>query len=78
MTGENVPLAACASIGVNNDKVRANNRVNRQFMCSEIVGFNEYKNIPSNQRCFNCDDAISYHNKKRVAAGLREWKLEGE
>ncbi len=69
------PMALCAANPAGG-MVRFNARATYRYMASEIVGFDVYKSIPSSARCAHCVDALPSFNRKRVAAGFREWKLD--
>jgi hypothetical protein len=77
LTGTNSPLALCAAKPLSG-KLTNNARTTYRFMASEVVGFDDYKNIPSQDRCAHCDQAIPYHNIRRAALGLRVWSLRAE
>jgi hypothetical protein len=72
LTGTNRPVALCAAKDVGG-KIHANKRETYRFMASEIVGYDDYRNIDTKQRCAHCDGAMPAHNVKRVALGLRSW-----
>lgn len=74
LTKFNVPVALCASKTING-KIYANLRQSYRYMASEIVGYDDYKNVASKDRCAHCDGGVSRYNDKRVALGLRSWDV---
>lgn len=75
LTGTNRAIALCAARSAG-DKIKTNRRTTYKFMASEIVGYDDYVNVPSKERCFHCDSLMQAHNVKRVALGLRSWDKE--
>lgn len=70
LTGENRARSICASKVVNG-KVYNNSRATYRFMASEIVGLDEFKNLPENDRCAHCMEAgLIKRNTERRAKGL--------
>ena len=62
--------ARCAAKSIGNGKVRRNNRSKYQFMASEIVSYNDFRNVPAEDRCAHCMDmGLEARNKQRKAAG---------
>lgn len=71
MNTTEIAYSACASRHSGNGKVRANNRKTYQFMASEIVGYDDFKNVPTIDRCAHCMDAgLIIRNRQRKAKGL--------
>ena len=63
-------LAACAS-NPYIEGSKKNNRANYQFMASEVVNFEVFKNTPAADRCAHCMDAgLIIRNRQRKAKGL--------
>ena len=70
LTGKNVAMPSCAS-KIINGKVYYNNRDKYRGMSSEIVGFKEFREVASNNRCAHCVDiGLIYRNKHRQAKGF--------
>ncbi len=72
LTGTNRAIALCVARSVAG-KIKTNRRMTYKFMASEIVGYADYVNVPSKERCFHCDSLMEAHNAKRVALGLKSW-----
>jgi len=63
-------IAACAT-NPNINKARRNGRNTYQFMASEIVGWEQFKNVPAADRCAHCvDAALVIRNRQRKAKGM--------
>lgn len=75
LTGSNQPMANCASRGTGNGKLTNNNRATYRFMTSEVVGINDFINVPSADRCAHCVAELPYLNARRARLGLPEWAI---
>lgn len=70
LTGTNVAYALCASKPVGNGKVRRNSRSSYQFMSSEMVDIEGFKETPAADRCAHCvEQYLIKRNKARAAKG---------
>lgn len=64
-------MAICATERSANGMVRSNNRATYKFMASEVVGFNEFKNVADADRCAHCmDRGLIVRNRQRREKGL--------
>lgn len=50
---------------------RFNSRSTYRYMASEVVGYEDFKNVPAEQRCAHCVDmGLVIRNRQRKAKGL--------
>lgn len=64
-------MAICATQRVAGRGVRYNGRSTYKFMASEVVSFEDFKNVPAADRCAHCmDRGLIVRNRQRREKGL--------
>lgn len=71
LTETNRAKSFCATKMTANGKCRSNDRDTYRFMASEIVSFNEFRNVASADRCAHCVDmGLAIRNRIRKERGF--------